>query len=54
MPSFTLGHHNIQVISFKDFYVDLTPEEQERVTKDPIEVRVNIDLDTEASIPDIE
>jgi hypothetical protein len=38
----------------KDFYVDLNPEEEERITRVPTEVSVNIDLDADVETPDIE
>ncbi|CDW82432.1 UNKNOWN [Stylonychia lemnae] len=54
LPSFTVGHQNVQILSFQDFYVAMTSEEEKRVSKNPIQVSVQIDIDSESSIADIE
>jgi hypothetical protein len=45
LPSFTIGRDNIQVITFQDFYMPLTPEEEKRILKTPSKVLVDIDLE---------
>jgi len=53
LPSFTLGGDNIQVLSLVDFFVPLTKEEEQRVTKNPVRVVVELDLDAQTR-PDID
>eukprot|EP00347_Sterkiella_histriomuscorum_P023029 403336229 len=54
LPSFTVGHQNIQIISFQDFYIPISKEEEQRVTREPIQISVNLDIDSEHFVSDIE